>query len=145
MADQLSNLKHGDQMMGRFYPKGYIFSVFLDSQKRSEAVLLLHEAGWEEEDLIEFGGPELLLHREELLASRSTLAEIFSKFANRDRVYHDALALASRDPESTFLLIYAPDSPRREQATEVIKPLATLAESFETFSFNQIPVGSDVP
>ena len=143
--DNLSNLKHGDESMGRFYPKGYIFSVFLDSQKRAEAVQLLRQAGWVEEDLIEFGGPELLLHREELLASRSTLAEIFSKFANRDRVYHDALALAARDPESTFLLIYAPDSSKREEATEAIKGLATLAESFETFSFNQIAVGVDVP
>jgi hypothetical protein len=145
MSDPLSQLKHGDQQLGRFYPKGYIFSVFLNSKNRAQAVQLLRQHGWTEEDLIEFGGEELIHHREELLANRSILAEIFSKFANRDRVYHEALALAARSPESTFLLIYAPDEDKRQRASEVINPLATLAESFETFSFNQIPVGADNP
>lgn len=136
------HLKEGDEQFGRFYPKGYIFAVFPSEAIRAEAGAALAERGWASDDLIEFSGEDLLIHHEELAAKKSLLSSILGKFADRDKVYTEALAIAQRDPDSRFMLVYAPQPDVRARATEALLDRAILAQSFDTFSFSQIPVQS---
>lgn len=139
MDKQLSELKNGVVRYGRFYPQGYALAVFRQAEDRDRTVQEFLGLGWASEDLIEVEGSELLSVQQELDENRSLLEVVVSKFANRDRVYREALRLA-QDPGYCFLLIYAPESEQRTLVRETLAGSAVLAEMFDSLSFSQIPV-----
>lgn len=90
-TETLTNWKFYNKQMDRFSPSGYLFVVFPNADKLARAKRDLILEGWSPQDLIDFTGQDLLESDDELMAHRSLLSVVLSKFTNRDQVYHDAL------------------------------------------------------
>lgn len=129
------NLKHGASHYGRFYPLHYVVGIFAEPADRDRAVRQLKLLNWLDADLIAVSGRELVELRNDIRENRSLWESFVSKFANRDRVMDQI----EKDDYSA-LLIYAPDSEKREAVRKVLENTAVLAQAYDSMSFSQLPL-----
>ena len=122
-TDKFAKIKGGETSFGMFFPTGYVVVTFEKLQEAQQAQAVLLTAGFVEDDVLLFTGPEVIQHDHELKKNANLLTKLealLSNMGDESNYVDQYLELAHKN--HTFLLVYAPDDKDSKHVAALIKP-----------------------
>jgi hypothetical protein len=119
--------------LGAFKPVGHVVVAFADAAHAAAAVAALREAGFQDEDILQYTAAEEKQEMDAMLADVSGVAE-FGYEAELMRKYQKAAA-----DGACWLIVYAPDDDPTQRVAELCKLHgAILAEKYNHLSVEDL-------
>jgi hypothetical protein len=126
---KLASFLHGPgTKLAVFYPNGCMVAVFPDLVAAEEAVKLLHNGGFKEDDAVAVSGPDVIQafrERDEKEGLLGVLMADLSRFIGTEEVYTDH-DLERAAQGAGFAVVRCPGEESKHRAWETLEPLSPM-------------------